>query len=104
MESFERYGCEAEALASQQARGLVPRPGYERQAKWIGEIGSINPKTLGKRKNYTYKIEIEVLPSTREWLKSFETKPTNEPGRYEISTDHLDEFNNTIRHLKVTKL
>ncbi len=103
MEIFERYVCEAEAEASKE-RGLQPRPRHERQPKWIGELGSINPKTLGKRKNYTHKLEMYTMAGTREWLKLFETKPANEPGRYEIPADRVAEFNQKIQHLKVTKL
>jgi hypothetical protein len=94
-EVFERYGSEAEAVATEQTGGLVPRPGHERQPKWIAEPGVVDPRSLGKPKNYTHRITIEAEPGTREWLKQFETKP-NEPGRYGIPTSALDEFNDRI--------
>jgi len=76
----------------------------DRAMKGNRELGSINPKTLGKRKNYTHKLEMYTMAGTREWLKLFETKPANEPGRYEIPADRVAEFNQKIQHLKVTKL
>jgi RHS repeat-associated protein len=101
-ERFERYGSKAEAKATTEAGGLAPRPGHETQPKWIGEMNTINPKTLGKRKNYTHKIEIHAQPGTRDWLKPFQIK-TNEPGRYAIPANKLDEFNKRVINIDVQK-
>jgi hypothetical protein len=35
----------------------------------------------------------------REWLKQFETKPDNEPGRYEVPADCLEEFNSRVKQI-----
>lgn len=103
VDRFERYGNEAEAKASQQANGLIPRPGHEKQPKWIGESGTIDPRTLGKRRNYTYKIEIEASSSTLSWLKPFERKPRNEPRRFAIPSNRLDEFNKRIIRITIKR-
>ncbi len=103
VDRFERYGNEAEAKASQQANGLIPRPGHEKQPKWIGQPGTIDPRTLGKRRNYTYKIEIEAFSSTLSWLKPFERKPRNEPRRYAIPSNRLDEFNKRIIRITIKR-
>jgi hypothetical protein len=56
-------------------------------------IGAVDPRRLGKLKNYKYRIEIVTKKGTREWLKQFETKPENEPGRYAVQSDKLSTFN-----------
>ncbi|WP_205717962.1 DUF6531 domain-containing protein, partial [Actinomadura soli] len=102
-EVFERYGSKAEAEASRDANGLVPRPGHERQPKWIGDQGTVDPRTLGKRQNYTHYMEIHADPGTRQWLKDqgYETKPTNEPGRYEIPEEAREAFNERVRKIDI---
>jgi len=103
VDRFERYGNATEANASQQSNGLVPRLGHERQPKWIGDPNTIDPRTLGKRRNYTHKIEIEAQLSTRRWVKQFEIKPSNEPNRYAIPANKLDEFNKRIVRIIVKR-
>ena len=83
METIVRYGSELEAEATQQAGGLVPRPGHEVQPKWVAKPGVVDPNQLGKRKNYTHKIEFEVEDGTTDWLKQYEIK-SNEPDRYAV--------------------
>jgi len=61
VEVFERYGSKAEAKASKDANGLVPKPGHERQPKWIGKVGTTQAKTLGKTKNYTHSQGLALL-------------------------------------------
>jgi len=95
-EKFERYGNKEEALISEKYNRLFPRPRHEKQPKWIAEVAVVNPRALGKRKNYTHKMEIETSPNMRKWLKLFEIKPHNEPGRYAIPANRLDEFNNKV--------
>jgi uncharacterized protein RhaS with RHS repeats len=103
-EVFERYGSEAEATASREAGGLVPKPApHERNPKWIGDDGTVDPRTLGKRGNYTHRIEFHAEPGTRDWLKQYEIKPTNEPGRYAVPADKIGEFNRRVRRVVVTR-
>lgn len=60
---------------------------------WIAQTGKVNPGTLGKSKNYTHKMEFHCKPEVLDWLKQYEIKPTNEPGRYAVPADKIDEFN-----------
>ncbi|WP_239696460.1 MULTISPECIES: DUF6531 domain-containing protein [unclassified Streptomyces] len=104
---IERYGSEAEAKASAAVKpngGLVPRPGHERQPKWIAQTGKVNPGTLGKSKNYTHKMEFHCKPEVLAWLKQYEIKPTNEPGRYAVPADKIDEFNKYVEKTTVQPL
>ncbi|WP_239009931.1 DUF6531 domain-containing protein [Streptomyces sp. 769] len=104
---IERYGSEAEANSSAAVKpngGLAPRPGHERQPKWIAQTGRVNPGTLGKSKNYTHKMEFHCKPEVLAWLKQYEVKPTNEPGRYAVPADKIDEFNKYVEKTKVQPL
>ncbi|MFJ9411834.1 DUF6531 domain-containing protein [Streptomyces sp. NPDC101393] len=104
---IERYGSEAEAKASAAVKpngGLVPRPGHERQPKWTAQTGKVNPGTLGKSKNYTHKVEFHCKPEVLAWLKQYEIKPTNEPGRYAVPADKIDEFNKYVEKTTVQPL
>ncbi|MBN1450510.1 MAG: RHS repeat-associated core domain-containing protein, partial [Anaerolineales bacterium] len=94
-ERFERYGSAEEAKASAApVNQLLPRPGHETQPKWIGEIGTIDPVSLGaKRKYHSYRMEIEAKPGARAWLLKFAIQKSNEPGRYGIPANKLQEFN-----------
>ena len=56
-EKFEPYGNKEEALLSEKYNRIIPRPGHEKQPKWIAEVGIVNPSALGKRKNYTIHIK-----------------------------------------------
>ena len=49
--------------------------------------------------NYTHKIEFEVEKGTIEWMRNegFEMKPDNEPDRFAIPVDRLDEFNKRVK-------
>ncbi len=93
-ETYERYGCEEEAKDCDQKQKLSPKPDHETQPKWIAEIGLVDPRRLGKPKRYRYRIAIVAKKGTREWLKQFEAKPENEPGRYAIPANELPKFNN----------
>lgn len=92
-ELYERYGNEEEAKNSVKEQKLLPKPHHEKQPKWIAEIGKVDPRRLGKRKNYNYRIEIATIWGTKEWLKQFESKPNIEPKRYGIIAEKLPEFN-----------
>lgn len=92
-EKYERYGNEEEAEACRKARKLVQKPGHESQPKWIAESGKVDPRRLGKPKNYRYRIDIVAKNGAKEWLKQFEIKPENEPNRYAIPSDELEKFN-----------
>ncbi|WP_329313927.1 DUF6531 domain-containing protein [Streptomyces sp. NBC_01262] len=104
---IERYGSEAEAKSSAAVTpngGLVARPGHEKQPKWIAQTGKVNPGTLGKNKNYTHKMEFHCKPEVLDWLKQYEVKPTNEPGRYAVPADKIDEFNKYVDKTTVQPL
>jgi hypothetical protein len=94
-EKFERYGNKTEATEAARTNSLAPKPGHSGE-KWIGEPGTVDPRKLGKPQNYTHKMEITAKPGTREWLKQFESKPTNEPGRYGVPAKQLPELNERI--------
>lgn len=47
-------------------------------------------------------MEMEVDAGTKKWLKQFEIK-SNEPNRYAIPADKLDEFNRRIQNIKIKK-
>ncbi|MEZ4525492.1 MAG: hypothetical protein R2941_06175 [Desulfobacterales bacterium] len=92
-EKYERYGNEEEAAGCVYKQRLSPKPNHETQPKWIAEIGMVDPRRLGKPKNYKYRIEIIAKNGTKQWLRQFETKPENEPGRYAIPSEALSIFN-----------
>jgi RHS repeat-associated protein len=102
VEVFERYGSRAEGDSITAAGGkLTPKPSpHERNPKWIADDGVVDPRTLGKRQNYTHRFEIHAKPGTRDWLKQFEIK-SNEPGRYAVPADKLAEFNEKIVRIVV---
>ncbi|WP_322762703.1 RHS repeat-associated core domain-containing protein, partial [Frankia sp. Cr2] len=97
IEIFERYGSQAEANSIRDAGGrLTPRPSpHANNPKWIADDGRVDPRTLGKRRNYTHRFEVHAKPGTRDWLKQFEIK-SNEPGRYSVPADRLSEFNEKV--------
>ncbi len=101
-EIFERFMSKTEADATQKANGLVPKfKPHQNNPKWIGDKGVVSGKSLGKTKQYTHKATIKAKPGTREWLKQYEIKPSNEPGRYAIPSEKLDEFNSMIDELQI---
>lgn len=102
MEIIVRYGSEAEAKATKEAGGLVPRPEHANHPKWVAKPGTVHPNRLGKRKNYTHKIEFEVEDSTTNWLRSYEIKP-NEPDRYAVPVSEIPTFNAKVRSVKIEK-
>ncbi|WP_216209336.1 DUF6531 domain-containing protein [Amycolatopsis aidingensis] len=107
-EIFERYGSQAEADSAREAGNkLTPKPEpHHRNPKWIGDQGTVDPRTLGQAKNYTHKLEIHAEQGTRAWLKEqgFELKPTNEPGRYAVSAEKLEEFNSKVKDIVITRI
>lgn len=103
-ETYERYGNEEEASNCFKYRKLLLKSNHETRPKWIAEVGAVDPRRLGKPKNYKYRIEIITKKGTKEWLKQFETKPENEPGRYAIPSDKLSTFNETyVISISITK-
>jgi hypothetical protein len=92
-ENYERYGNREEAKICEKEQKLVLKPNHENQSKWISEVGKVDPRRLGKRKNYDYQMKIVAKNGTNKWLKQFEVKPENEPGRYAISPSELSRFN-----------
>ncbi|MFB7667576.1 RHS repeat-associated core domain-containing protein [Kitasatospora sp. NPDC056138] len=105
-----RYGSEAEAKQSLAANdgkgGLVPkfRP-HERQPKWIARgDADLSAGNLGQAKHYTHKMEFRCKPGTYDWLKQWETKPTNEPGRFELPAGEIERFNKRVEETTVTKV
>ena len=100
---LERYGSTAEAETSEVANMLLPRPGHERQPKWVGLEGTIDPRTLGKPQNYTDKMEIYMKEDVGDWLRQNAILKNNEPGRYGIPADKLDEFNKMIDSINSSK-
>jgi len=96
---FERFCSKLEADNSVLAQELLPRPGHEKNGKWIQDLGVRKTgSSLGQTKNYTHKITITTTAGTRNWMKSsgFEWK-TNEPGSYEIPAAMLPLFNDRVR-------
>jgi hypothetical protein len=63
----------------------------------------VNPGRLGKAKNYTHKMTIKARSGAKEWLKQFAEQKSNEPGRYGIPADKLDEFNKFIESITTGK-
>lgn len=100
---LERYGSAAEAEASAAANKLLPRPGHERQPKWVGLEGTVDPRTLGKPKNYTDKMNIQMKQDVGDWLRQNAIPKDNEPGRFGIPADKLDEFNQMIENITPSK-
>jgi hypothetical protein len=103
VERFERFGSRAEARSTFARGGLVPKPGHERQPKWIADEGVVRPRSLGQTKNYTHRMTFEAKPGTRMWLKEsgMEAKPHNEPGRYAVPANLLDEFNRRVIRVRI---
>jgi RHS repeat-associated protein len=98
-----RYGSREEATASQEVGRLLPRPGHERQPKWIGLEGTIDPRSLGKRANsssHTHKMDIYTNKDVIKWLNKNAKTKENEPGRWGIPADKLDEFNSMIETIE----
>lgn len=106
---FERFGSEGEAKNAEATNTLENKKtswgGYHRNEKWIADPGQVDPGTLGKRANYTYKMTIETQPGTREWLagEGFESK-ANEPGRFGIPWNRLEEFNQRVIRIRIQRL
>ncbi len=105
--TLERYGSEAEAAAAENSGRLLPRPGHSSSTneKWVGEVGTVNPRTLGGRPKVTHshRMKIKADATVLEWLKENATIKPNEPGRYGIPNSKLDDFNNHVRSIKSEK-
>ncbi|MGK4580366.1 RHS repeat domain-containing protein [Kitasatospora sp. HPMI-4] len=105
-----RYGSEAEAKQSLAANdgkgGLVPKfKPHDKQPKWIAKANAdLNSGNLGQAKHYTHKMEFRCKPGVLEWLKQYETKPTNEPGRFEVPASQIDRFNSFVEETTVSKV
>jgi len=83
---------------------LLPRPGHLGQPKWVGFEGTINPKSLGKPKNYTHKMTINLSQDARPWLDRLANAEQNswEGGRWGIRAEQLEEFNSMVESITVT--
>ena len=71
--------------------------GLQKREKWIlVDWGNLK---------ITHVITIECKPGTIEWMKmqGFELKPSNEPGRYAIPFDRIDDFNSKVKSVNVSK-
>ena len=100
---LERYGSKAEAEASELANKLLLRPGHERQPKWVGLEGTIDPRTLGKAENYTHRMDIDTSRDALDWLNQNAILKPNEPGRFGIPADKLEEFNRMIEQINSSR-
>jgi hypothetical protein len=97
--------AQAETEAAAAAGKLSQKPGHFKQNKWIGRPGTVESRDLGRRKNHTHKMDIRTRKGAIEWLKSpnnAETK-SNEPGRYGILAERLDEFNEFVQQITIGK-
>ncbi len=110
-ETFERYGSEDEAKSAEENQSLSQRLGHngpDGGKKWIADEGVVNPRQLGGkwRKTYNWMMKIITKPGTREWLKSIGAADFkfNEFGRYAISNQFLDEFNDRIVSITIQKI
>ncbi len=102
---LERYGNGAEAEETFAKQSVQLRPGHEGQPKWIGERGTVTPKSLGKTGNYTHKMIMYAKPEVLPWLRNEANaiNKANEPGRYGIHAAKLQEFNSFVHSIKILK-
>ena len=102
-EILERYCCTNEA---EQIRDGIIHHKHKGQPTWIAEKGRVDARKLGKPRNYTHVITIRCKPGTIEWMKKqgFELKPSNEPGRYAIPYDRIEEFNSKVDSVEVSRI
>ncbi|WP_158713179.1 hypothetical protein [Streptomyces sp. NRRL S-1813] len=54
--------------------------------------------------DYTRKMEFHCKPEVLAGLKQCEIKPTNEPGRYAVPADKIDELNKYVEKTNVQPL
>ncbi|MDH6140658.1 RHS repeat-associated protein [Kitasatospora sp. GP30] len=105
-----RYGSEDEAKQAVAANGgkggLVPKfKPHQNQPKWIAKANAdLSAGNLGQPKHYTHKMEFRCKPGVLDWLKQYETKPTNEPGRFEVPASQIDNFNSFVEQTTVSKI
>lgn len=114
---------EEEALRTVENGGLVPSINKKtgqinRKARWISEKGS---ELTDTNKYNTHKVEITTKKGALDWLKEHsvdwddvfggEKSVTDrvitkevEPGSYGIGHELLEEFNQFITNIKVTKI
>jgi RHS repeat-associated protein len=104
-ERIIRFTSLGEAEASAEARGLALRPGH-RGPKRVAEAGAdIKIKNLGNAKSYSHQIELKVREGTTEWLRSQRAwHIAGEPGRYAIPAERLNEFNDRILEIFITRV
>lgn len=104
-ERFIRYVSKEEAELSVAACGLLPRPGHERQPKWVARDDApyLGPD-LGKRRR-THRLEFNTQSGTEQWLKDWADEQDHlnlrkddsvEPGCYAVPADMIEEFNKRI--------
>jgi hypothetical protein len=49
-------------------------------------------------------MEFHAEPGTRDWLKQYEVKPANEPGRCPVPADRIDEFNRRDERVVIRRI
>ncbi|MDI3292190.1 hypothetical protein [Polyangium sp. 15x6] len=102
VETLVRYVSEEEVNETLKAQALITRKGH-RGPKRVAEAGSkIDPKQLGTRKAYSHKIELKVPHGTTQWLRQWPIE--GEPRRYAIPEEELENFNNRILEMLITKV
>ncbi|BAV06478.1 RHS repeat-associated core domain-containing protein [Filimonas lacunae] len=119
-EVYVRHLSEKEAEAIGNAKGLVPDL-KGRKAKWIY---AMKEKYIpSKQKTYTHKVEFEMKEGTGKWMKEKGIdwddadykgeaqhpdkvifKSSNEPGAAGVGIGLLDDFNEKIVKIKISKL
>lgn len=103
VEHLVRYVSEAEALEIANSGSLHQKAGHFKSSKWLSDPGKVDPRKLGARENYRYEVDIDVSPGTHAWfsLNHFESKPANEPSRYEIPPSRLGDLNQRILKIQI---
>ena len=102
---FERYVSEEEALESVRRQKLVLRRDKNGSYKNIAEIGSVNPKKLGKRSSYEYRLLIETKNDPRKWFMERGIEGAEGHGNsWHIEAERLEEFNRKfVRRITMEK-
>ena len=102
---FERYVSEEEALESVGRQKLVLRRDKNGSYKNIAEIGSVNPKKLGKRSSYEYRLLIETKNDPRKWFTERGIEGADgHSNSWHIEAERLEEFNRKfVRRITMEK-
>ncbi|MBP5622143.1 MAG: hypothetical protein J6X44_09030 [Thermoguttaceae bacterium] len=102
---FERYVSEEEALESVGRQKLVLRRDKNGSYKNIAEIGSVNPKKLGKRSSYEYRLLIETKNDPRKRFTERGIEGADgHSNSWHIEAERLEEFNRKfVRRITMEK-